>query len=141
MNIVLTKELVSMEFQFKEAGVRVDLPYGVLDISGNEDYGYRPYQLMVASIAGCSASVFMKILDKQHIKIDDFIVRTEVTRNPDEANRLEKIKLHYVIKGKNLSDEKLYKNLAIARKNCSMIRSVEDSITIEESLETIQLSI
>ncbi|WP_182201466.1 OsmC family protein [Paraliobacillus salinarum] len=130
-----------MEFQFKEAGVRVDLPYGILDISGNEDYGYRPYQLMVGSIAGCSASVFMKILEKQRVNIDDFIVRADVTRNPDEANRIEKIKLHYVIKGKNLSDEKLYKNLALARKNCSMIRSVEDSIEIEESLETIQLSL
>ncbi|CQR47274.1 hypothetical protein BN1058_01582 [Paraliobacillus sp. PM-2] len=130
-----------MEFQFKEAGVRVDLPYGVLDISGNEDYGYRPYQLMVASIAGCSASVFMKILEKQHVKIEDFVIQTDVTRNPDEANKIEKIKLHYIIKGKNLSNEKLYKNLAIARKNCSMVRSVEDSIEIEESLETIQLSI
>ncbi|MFB1050928.1 OsmC family protein [Paraliobacillus sp. JSM ZJ581] len=130
-----------MEFLFKEAGVRVDLPYGILDISGNEDYGYRPYQLMVASIAGCSASVFMKILEKQRVNIDDFVVRTDVTRNPDEANRIEKIKLHYVIKGKNLSDEKLYKNLALARKNCSMIQSVENSIEIEESLETIQLSL
>ncbi len=130
-----------MEFQFKEAGVRVDLPYGILDISGDEDYGYRPYQLMVASIVGCSASVFMKILDKQQIKVEDFVIQTDVTRNPDEANRIEKIKLHYVIKGKNLSDEKLYKNLAIARKNCSMVRSVEDSIKIIESLETINLSI
>ncbi|WP_079708799.1 OsmC family protein [Paraliobacillus ryukyuensis] len=130
-----------MEFKLKEKGVRVDLPYGVLDVSGDDDFGYRPYQLMVASIAGCSASVFMKILDKQRITFEDLVLQTEVKRNPDEANRIEKIKLHYVIKGKNLSDEKLYKNLAVARKNCSMIRSVEDSITIEESLETIPLSL
>ncbi|GAA5417614.1 hypothetical protein Pryu01_02688 [Paraliobacillus ryukyuensis] len=130
-----------MEFKLKEKGVRVDLPYGVLDVSGDDDFGYRPYQLMVASIAGCSASVFMKILDKQRITFEDLVLQTEVKRNPDEANRIEKIKLHYVIKGKNLSDEKLYKNLAVAHKNCSMVRSVEDSITIEESLETIQLSL
>ncbi|GGM30114.1 osmotically inducible protein C [Paraliobacillus quinghaiensis] len=129
-----------MQFQYKEAGVRVDLPYGMLDISSDEDYGYRPYQLMVASIVGCSTSVFMKILEKQRVNVEDFVVRTEVERNEAEADRIEKIRIHYVIKGKNLSDEKLYKNLEIARKNCSMVRSVEDSIEIVETLETIQIS-
>lgn len=130
-----------MEFKYKEAGIRVNLPYGLLNISSDEDYGYRPHELMIASIVGCSASAFMGILEKQQVQVEDFVVRTEVERNPKEADRIEKITIHYVIKGKNLSDEKLYKNLAIARTNSSMIRSVENSIEIEESLESIELSI
>ncbi|MFD2760154.1 OsmC family protein [Lentibacillus juripiscarius] len=129
-----------MDFHLKEEGMRIDLEYGQLDISGDETYGFRPFQLMVASIAGCSASVFRKILKKQRTEIADLTIQTKVERNPDEANRIERIDLHYVIKGYNLDDDKLYKNLALARKNCSMVRSVEDSITIEETLETIELS-
>ncbi|MDL4841832.1 OsmC family protein [Aquibacillus rhizosphaerae] len=129
-----------MEFVLNESGVRTSLPYGLLEISGNEDDGFRPYQLMVASIAGCSASVFRKILNKQQVDLDDFTLTAEVERNAEEANRIEKIRLHYVVKGRHLDDDKLYKNLAVARKNCSMIRSVEKSILIEESLESIELS-
>ncbi|SFE30247.1 Uncharacterized OsmC-related protein [Lentibacillus persicus] len=129
-----------MEFHLKEEGMRIDLDYGQLDISSNDEYGFRPFQLMVASIAGCSASVFRKILSKQRTEIADMTITAEVERNEQEANRIERIDLHYVIKGYNLDDEKLYKNLALARKNCSMVRSVEDSIHIEETLESVELS-
>ncbi len=129
-----------MDFHLKEEGMRIDLGYGQLDISGDEAYGFRPFQLMVASIAGCSASVFRKILKKQRISIEDLVIKADVERNPDEADRIEQIDLHFIIKGYQLDDEKLYKNLALARKNCSMARSVEDSITINETLETIELS-
>lgn len=88
-----------MEFFLKEEGVRTSLGYGELDISGNEDHGYRPYQLMVASIAGCSASVFRKILTKQRVDVADLKITAEVVRNPEEANRIDKIHLHYVVKG------------------------------------------
>ncbi|WP_112179928.1 MULTISPECIES: OsmC family protein [Paraliobacillus] len=130
-----------MEFQYKEAGMRVNLPYGMLNISSDEDFGFQPSELMVASIAGNSASVFMKVLEEQRVKVDDIFIRTEITSNPEETDRIEKINIHYVIKGKNLSDDKLYKHLAVARKKCSMIRSVESSIEIEESIESIELSI
>ncbi|MFD1360738.1 OsmC family protein [Lentibacillus salinarum] len=129
-----------MHFYGKEEGIRIDLDYGQLDISGDEAFGFRPFQLMIASIAGCSASVFRKILKKQRIDIEDLQVTADVERNSDVANRIEKISLHFIIKGYHLDDDKLYKNLEVARKNCSMVRSVEDSITIEESLETIELS-
>lgn len=129
-----------MKFHLKESSMRANLQYGELSVSGNEDYGYRPYQLMVASIAGCSGSVFRKILEKQRTEIEDLIITAEVDRNPKEANRIESIVLHYAVKGYNLNKEKLRKNLELSRKNCSMIRSVESSIKIEEKLEIIQLN-
>lgn len=129
-----------LNFYLKENGMRVDLAYGQLNISGNEDDGFRPFTLMVASIVGCSGSVFRKILEKQRIEIEDLQIGADVVRNPKEANRIEEITLKFTVKGHHLDPEKLYKNLAVARKNCSMIRSVEDSIQIEESIETIELS-
>ncbi|GAB3805594.1 OsmC family protein [Virgibacillus kimchii] len=129
-----------MKFTLKENGVRTELEYGQLDISGNEEFGYRPYQLMVASIVGCSSSVFLKVMEKQRTEIDDLQVEAKVERNPDEANRIEKIHLHFLIKGKQLDQDKLYKNLEVSRRNCSMVRSVENSIEIEESIEILPLS-
>ncbi|TGB03933.1 OsmC family protein [Halobacillus salinus] len=129
-----------MDFYIKESGVRTSFEYGQLDISGDETFGYRPYQLMVASIAGCSIGVFRKILDKQRTEYEDIKVTADITRNSDEANRIESIKLHFVIKGYHLNQDKLLKNLQVSSKNCSMVQSVKDSIEVEETLECIELS-
>lgn len=127
-----------MEFIPKENGWRVNVTYGELHISGDDTFGYRPYQLMIASIVGCSGSVFCKILEKQRISIDGMSIKADVERNAKEANRIESISLRFIVKGKNLNREKLNKNLRIARKNCAMVRSVEKSIHITEEIQIIE---
>ncbi|MGI8314838.1 OsmC family protein [Halobacillus mangrovi] len=129
-----------MDFYLKDNGVRTSFEYGQLNISGDETYGFRPYQLMVASIAGCSIGVFRKILDKQRVDYEDIKISADVKRNADEANRIEKVHLHYVIKGYHLNQDKLLKNLDVSRNNCSMVQSVQNSIEVEETLECIELS-
>lgn len=129
-----------MEFYMKENGMRTKVGYGELAVSSDDTEGFRPFQLMVASVAGCSASVFRKILAKQRVEYADLEVTADVTRNQDDANRIEEIKLYFAIKGDHLDQGKMEKNLTLARKNCAMVRSVEDSITITENVETIQLS-
>ncbi|WP_205093097.1 OsmC family protein [Thalassobacillus pellis] len=129
-----------MKFYLRENGICTSFDYGQLEISGDEQYGFRPYQLMVASIVGCSIGVYRKILDKQRVKYDDISVTADVTRNPNEANRIEKIHIHFIVKGKHVSQDKLVKNLEIARNNCSMVQSVKDSIEVDETVEYIELS-
>ncbi|MFG6117094.1 OsmC family protein [Halobacillus sp. MO56] len=129
-----------MEFFMRENGIRTQLEYGELNISSNEDFGFRPYQLMVSSIVGCSVGVYRKILDKQRVQYEDIKVTVDVTRNPDEANRIEKVAIHYMVKGYHLNQDKLQKNLEVARNNCSMVQSVKDSIEVEESVEYLELS-
>lgn len=112
--------------------------YGDLHISSDDTKGFRPFQLMVSSIAGCSAGVFHKILVKQRINVDDLSIEADVERNEDEANRIEKITLHFKVTGTDLNEKKMQRNLDISRKNCSMVQSVQDSIKIEEKLTIIQ---
>ena len=54
-----------MKFLMTENGFTTDLPFGELSVSTNEEHGFRPYQLLVASLAVCSAGVMRKILEKQ----------------------------------------------------------------------------
>jgi len=126
-----------MEFTFKENGLTTQLDYGELDISSDEQYGFRPFQLMVSSIVGCSAAVFKRILAKQRIDIEGLSVSADVHRNEDEANRLEQIDLAFKVKGQDLNKDKLTKSLAISSKNCAMVRSVEDSIKINKTIEIV----
>jgi len=126
-----------MNFTFNENNVTTDLDYGQLTISGNEEYGFRPFQLMVSAIASCSGSVFKRVLEKQRVEIESLSVNASVQRNEKEANRLEQIDLVFKVKGKNLNQKKLEKSLAISSKNCAMVRTVENSITINETIEIV----
>ncbi len=124
-----------MEFKMKEGGFTAEFPYGKLDISGDEKYGFRPYQLLVSSVAVCSGGVLRKIFAKQRIEIEDMTIQTDVKRNPDEADRVEKISVHFIIKGIGLKEEKVKKALELTRKNCSMVQSVIPAIEVEETFE------
>ncbi|UFJ41154.1 OsmC family protein [Brevibacillus humidisoli] len=124
-----------MEFKMTEKGFVTNVEYGELHVSGDEQYGFRPYQLLVSSIAVCSGGVLRKVLDKMRTPAADIQITAHVERNEQEANRVEKIHLHFLIKGTNMDAEKVEKALAVTRKNCPMVQSVKDSIQITETYE------
>lgn len=126
-----------MEFKMTENGFETEVDFGTLEISGNAEYGYRPFQLLVSSIAVCSGGVLRKVLERMRMPYEDITVQAKETRVEKEANKVSEIHLHFLIKGKNLSEEKVEKALHVTRKNCSMVQSVKDSIKITESF-TIQ---
>ncbi|WP_456276777.1 OsmC family protein [Bacillus sp. AK128] len=126
-----------MKFEMKEVGFKTSLEFGELHVSGNEEYGFRPYQLMVASIAVCSGGVLRTILGKKKVVIEDLSIDAKVDRNEKEANRIEKIYIHYTIKGEQLDAGQIEKAIHLASKNCPMAQSVKGSIEIEETFDLV----
>ncbi|MGM0865959.1 MAG: OsmC family protein [Bacillota bacterium] len=127
-----------MEFNMQEGGFYTDLGFGKLEVSGNEEYGFRPFQLLVSSVAVCSGGVLRKVLEKMRIEFDDIHIKADITRIEAEANRVEAISLHFTIRGTDLDKNKIEKAMNLTRKNCSMVQSVQDSIKIEETFELVQ---
>lgn len=128
---------MSMQFEAKEKGFVTHLSYGDLHVSGDEEHGFRPFQLLVSSIAVCSGGVLRKVLDKMRMPCTDMKVTADVERNEAEANRVEKIHLHFIITGDHLKEEKVQKAIDAASKNCPMVQSVKGSIVVTESFELI----
>ncbi|WP_067729494.1 OsmC family protein [Oceanobacillus damuensis] len=124
-----------MEFTMHENGFESEFDFGKLTISSNDELGFRPFALLVSSIVGCSGGVLKKVLTKMRIDFDDIKISADVKRNPDEANRVEEIKLHYIIIGNDIAEQKVEKALELSSKNCSMVQSVKGSIDIIETFE------
>lgn len=126
-----------MKFSMNANGFTGDLPYGNLEISSNEEYGFRPFQLLVSSLAVCSGGVMRKVLDKMRMPAEDIQIEVkEVIRIEDEADRVSKVHLHFILKG-NIDSAKMPRIMELTRKNCSMVRSVEESIEVIETYELI----
>ena len=99
--------------------------------------GYSPLQLLISSIAGCSAIVFRTILEKKRITYDTFTIETEIGRSEALSKPVESVHLHYKIKAENITEEQLDKALQLAVKNCTIVQSVKDSIKVTETIELI----
>ena len=125
----------STTFTMTDHGFQTGFDFGRLTISGDEHRGFRPYQLMTASIACCSGGVLKKILRKQRMTIENLQIRADVAREDADVKRMEKIHLHFVISGRDLDPEKIQKAMDLGYKYCSMVQSVKDSIAVTESFE------
>jgi len=126
-----------MEFKMKENSFVTDLEFGQLEVSGNSDYGFRPFQLLVSSIAVCSGGILRKVLEKKRITYTDIKIKADVTRNEAGVNEVTDIHLHFVIVGADATDEKIHKALEVTSKNCPIVQSVNKSIRITETFEQI----
>lgn len=125
-----------MQFSMTEHGFKGDLPFGNIAISANDEHGFRPYQLLVSSIAVCSGGVLRNILEKMRMPASHISIKVkEVHRNEEEANRIEKIHLHFTLKGEKIQEDKLPRVFELVQTNCSMIQSVSQSIKVIETYE------
>ncbi|MFB4165811.1 OsmC family protein [Alteribacillus sp. JSM 102045] len=124
-----------MEFSMKEHGFSTDTEFGSLDISSNAEYGFRPYQLLVSSVAVCSGGVLRKVMEKRRQSVRDIKINADVKRSGKGADEIQEIHLHFIIEAENVTEDQMKKNMEWTKKNCSMVQSVKDSIHITETFE------
>ena len=100
-----------------------------LHISGNEEAGYRPYQLFTSAIAGCFGEMVIHVCRKKRISYEGLTITPETTR-AGAVNKISCIHLHILFEDINTSDEQIDKVITLALKHCSMVQSVKGSIDI-----------
>src|SRR5690554_2146134 len=97
-----------MNFKMTEHGFQTETEFGKLTISGNDEFGFRPYQLLVSSLAVCSGGTLRKLLERMRMPAKDISIEViEVKRNAEEANKLEKIHIHFIIEGAEIVETKM----------------------------------
>lgn len=111
--------------------------YGDLSISKDSFIGFKPIELFVSALVGCSASIFTTILGKKRIKVDKIRIKANVERDVQTANKITEVEILFIVEGTNLIFEQLKKVLDITIKNCGMIQSVNRSINIKESIKVV----
>lgn len=127
-----------MQFSMTEHGFQGDLPFGKIEISAKDEHGFRPFQLLVSSIAVCSGGVLRNILEKMRMPATSMSIEVkDVQRDENEANRVHKIHLHFLLEGDQIQADKLPRVFELVQSNCSMIQSVHPSIEIQETYEII----
>lgn len=98
---------------------------------GGHELAFRPTQLLLAAVGGCSAIDVIMILKKQKQKIEDFEVDVEGEKEKvEEYSVFKDITLHFKIKGE-VDYDKAEKAVKLSLdKYCSVSKTLEKTAKI-----------
>lgn len=87
---------------------------------GGRNLGPRPMELLLVGMGGCSAFDVVMILKKSRQQIADCVAEIEATRAETEPKVFTHIHVHFIVKGKDLSDKQVERAVSLsAEKYCS----------------------
>lgn len=129
-----------MNFTIKNGQITGDLAYGSLPVSTDDKMGYRPYELFVSSLIGCSGTILNNILKKKRYPFEKIEMTGTSVRNPDQANRIEQLSFQATIYSQqNLDEQQAEKIAHLVVKNCGMIQSVIQTIDLSFKINSVPL--
>ena len=82
------------------SGFRVEL--GAAPVVGGDDDGFRPMELMLVSLAGCTGMDVISILQKKRQDITGFSVEVQGERADEHPKVFTKIAIAYALRGRNI---------------------------------------
>ncbi len=87
---------------------------------GGRNLGFRPMELILLGVAGCTAFDVVNILRKGREDVADCIVEVAGERAGEDPKVFTKVHLVYRVKGKNLSPAKVERAIKLSKeKYCS----------------------
>lgn len=101
---------------------------------GGENTGPRPMELLLQSVAGCTAIDIVSILAKMRLEPSLFDTEVEGERAEDHPRRFTKINIHYILEG-DLPEDKVVRAIVLSKdKYCSVSHTLNAEITATYSL-------
>ena len=107
---------------------------GAPDIGGHNN-GFRPMELLVAGVGGCSAIDVVLILEKQKQKIEDLEIVLLAERRDEIPKVFTKIEVQFLFKGE-LEEHKVKRAIDLTmEKYCSVTKILEATCEITHSFK------
>ncbi len=106
------------------------------DESWQEWKGLKPSDLLLLSLASCSAYDVVMILGRQRQKLTDLYIDVESTQQPDPPYAFTDIHLNYTLEGENLDPKKVERAIQLSEdKYCSVAATIRGVTKLTHSFE------
>src|SRR3989337_1296100 len=76
---------------------------------GGRNLGPRPMEMLLLGMGGCTAFDVVHILKKSRQEVTDCVAELEAERAETEPKVFTRIHVHFIVKGRELSDAKVRK--------------------------------
>ncbi len=106
---------------------------------GGSDAGIRPKELLLLSLAGCTASDVVSILQKKRIKLDDFEINISAEMTEEHPKVFTKIDLEYVFYGDNTAEKDVERAIELSEtKYCGVTAMLEKALEINHTYKIVK---
>ena len=108
--------------------------------SGGQNLGLRPMEMLLVGMGGCTAFDVIHILKKGRHAVTDCELQLEAERAETDPKVFTRIHIHYVVKGKGLSESVVKRAIEFsAEKYCSASIMLGKSAEITHDHEIVDV--
>lgn len=98
---------------------------------GGENKGPSPMELLLVSLAGCTAMDVVSILKKRKADLQNFSIKMEGQRSSQHPKYFTRIDVEYNLEGKNLREEDIKQAIELSlNKYCSVSAMLKEKAEI-----------
>jgi putative redox protein len=106
---------------------------GTKEFGGN-DAASSPKELLLLSLAGCTASDVVSILNKKRVNMDDFEINISAELTEEHPKVFTKIDLEYVFYGDNIAEKDVERAIELSQtKYCGVTAMLKNAIEINHT--------
>jgi putative redox protein len=105
---------------------------------GGSDSGIRPKELILLSLAGCTGSDVVVILQKKKVQLDNFEMNITADVAEEHPQVYTKINLEFIFYGKNIQEKDVERAIELSQtKYCSVTHMLKQAVEITHSYKII----
>ena len=112
-----------------------------IDMKGDRRAAYSPLEMLLVSVAACTAGDVISILEKKRQKVTAYDVQVSGTRVDDHPRKFIAFHVHHIVQGRSVSEKAVADAVKLSdEKYCSVAATVRPTATITTSYEVIDVS-
>jgi putative redox protein len=118
------------------------VPLGTSSASGGDDDGISPMELLLVSLAGCTAMDVISILEKKRQDVTSFEVKVQGTRAEDHPKVFTNIILEFIVTGHQVERAAVERAVELsATKYCSVAAMLDEVANIEHKITVLEAEV
>jgi putative redox protein len=107
--------------------------------AGGRNLGFRPMEMLLLGLGGCSAFDVMLILKRGRESVTDCVVEIDAERATTDPKVFTKIQMHYTVTGQALDRKKVERAVALsAEKYCSASAILAKTAELTHTITQVQ---
>ena len=107
-----------------------------IDTNGDRKAAPTPMEMLLVSVAACTAADVISILEKKRQDVTDYRVEIEATRRDEYPRAFTAFRIHHIVHGRSVSEKAVADAIELSdTKYCSVAATVRPAAEITTSYE------
>lgn len=113
----------------------------IIDTKADRKSASSPLEMLLMSVAACTASDVVSILRKKRQAVTDYRVEITGTRREEYPRVFTKFDIHHIVQGRGVSAQAVARAIELSdTKYCSVAATVRPTAEIKTSFEIVEVS-